>query len=498
MAAAESGVMGASSVQAVWQRLNPAWLGSDRSRTAAWTGQVGDRRRQLENYSSAPSFHPLVLIVEADPVDFLAGFWAALLAGWDVAIANPQWGQQEWQSVSQTICPAVIWGDGIQWPQQPVSRSQTNYQASSDTEPAILVPTGGSSGQVKFVAHRWRSLIAAADGFCQFFRPAGEPVNVYCVLPIYHVSGLMQVLRAWASGGEAVIAPFKPLLRSQIDDGKGRFISLVPTQLERLIQAGKGTWLQSFQAVLLGGAPPWPTLLDRAAGLHIPLCLSYGMTETAAMVTALSPQDFLRGDRSSGRALPHATIQIARQTARQIARQGGQTAHNAQPLLPGELGQIVVHIAALPEPVYTDDLGYLSDDGHLHITGRASHKIISGGENIFPAEVEAALRRTGQVKDVCVVGLPHSEWGEAVTAIYVPASAAVCAESLRQALLKPDSAGIVPALSRYKLPKHWVQLPALPRNAQGKLNRLDLLARLQRLSSQPAQASGHDDDGREY
>lgn len=482
MAAADSSVMGASSVQAVWQGLNPAWVGGDRARTAAWIGEVGDRRRQLENYSPDPSSRPLVLIAEADPVDFLAGFWAALLAGWDVAIANPHWGQQEWQSVSQLICPTVIWGAGIQWPQLPVSRPQTNYQAGSDTEPAILVPTGGSSGQVKFVAHRWRSLIAAADGFCQFFQPAGEPVNVYCVLPVYHVSGLMQVLRAWASGGEAVIAPFKPLLRSQIDDGSG-FISLVPTQLERLIQAGKGTWLQSFQAVLLGGAPPWPTLLDRAADLRIPLCLSYGMTETAAMVSALSPEDFLRGDHSSGRALPHATIQITR---------------NAQPLPPGELGQIVVHIATLTAPVYTDDLGYLSDDGYLHITGRASHKIISGGENIFPAEVEAALRSTGQVKDVCVMGLPHSEWGEAVTAIYVPASAAVCAESLRQGLLKPDSAGIVPALSRYKLPKHWVQLPALPRNAQGKLNRLDLLTRLQRLSSQPAQASEHDDDGCEH
>ncbi len=474
MAAAESGVI--SSVQAVWQRLNPAWLGGDRSRTADWMRQVGDRRRQLECWPTLSSARPLVLIAEADPTDFLAGFWAALLAGWDVAIANPQWGQQEWQSVSQLICPTVIWGDGIQCSQRPVSRSQT-YRASSDTGPAILIPTGGSSGQVKFVAHRWESLIAAAEGFCQSFRPAGEPVNVYCVLPIYHVSGLMQMLRAWASGGEVVIAPFKPLLRSPIGDGKGRFISLVPTQLEWLIQEGKGTWLQSFQAVLLGGAPPWPPLLDRAADLRIPLCLSYGMTETAAMVTALSPQDFLRGDRSSGRALPHATIQIVKKNA-----------NSSQPLLPGELGQILVRIKALTEPVYTDDLGYLSDGGYLHITGRASHKIISGGENIFPAEVEAALRCTGQVKDVCVIGLPHPEWGEAVTALYVPVNKAVCAESLRQALLKPDAAGIIPALSRYKLPKHWVQLPVLPRNAQGKLNRLALLAYLQHLSSQPAQA----------
>ena len=481
MAAPGTGMTGPAALEAVWQGLNPQWLAGDRARTAAWRRAVEDRRRQLDGPPGAS--RPLVLLAEADPVDFLAGFWAALLAGWDVVIANPHWGQQEWLSVGQRICPTVIWGEAVPsqvgWSESAAGNLRTGVV--NETESAILIPTSGSSGQVKFVRHHWQSLMASVGGFCRFFRPAGEPVNVYCVLPVYHVSGLMQMLRAWASGGEAAIAPFKSAVSGSPVIDRGGFISLVPTQLERLIQAGRGDWLKSFQAVLLGGAPAWPALLDRAAELRLPLCLSYGMTETAAMVAALSPQDFLQGDRSSGRALPHADIQIVKD--------------EPPPgyLEPAErtVGQIVVRSEALAEPVYTDDLGYLSADGRLHIVGRASSKIISGGENIFPAEVEAALRNTGQVKDVCVVGWPHPEWGEAVTALYVPAHSTVCPESLRQALLVPHSNCTLPALSHYKLPKQWVRLPALPRNAQGKLNRLALL-RPRHQSSQLSQASGDD------
>jgi o-succinylbenzoate---CoA ligase len=206
---------------------------------------------------------------------------------------------------------------------------------------------------------------------------------------------------------------------------------------------------------------------------------------------------------SSGRSLPHATLHIVKSN-QPLSQQA------SQPLSSGEIGQIVVRSAAVAQryygdlsdgtgdisqasafsqqAFYTDDLGYLSADGHLHITGRASHKIISGGENIFPAEVEAAIRNTRQVQDVCVIGWPHPHWGEAVIAVYVPISPSVCAKSLQQALIAsvsehpeqhPDSPEPpTAALSRYKHPKYWLPCKALPRNAQGKLNRQQLLAQL--------------------
>ncbi|NJM97725.1 MAG: AMP-binding protein [Phormidesmis sp. RL_2_1] len=443
-----------------------------------WAEQVCAGYRQLqENYSSlrasdgsCPS-RPLLLLAEPHSTRFLAALLAALLADWDVALANPHWGTQEWQAVSQLIAPDVVWGINIQLPRH------TAAPARAFSQPAILIPTGGSSGDVKFIHHTWTSLMASVDGFCRRFTPNGEAVNTYCVLPLYHVSGLMQILRAWVSGGQVVMAsfkqlelkPLKPLEASALNrkTPQNWFISLVPTQLERLIQAGKSPWLAQFCTVFLGGAPPWPALLDLAKHDNIPLCLSYGMTETAAMVTALDPLAFLQGQISSGQALPHAEVQIM---------------NHHQPCGDGEVGQVVVHAASIAygcaDPFVTDDLGYLDAAGHLHITGRVSGKIISGGENIFPAEVEAALRSTGQVRDVCVLGLPDALWGEAVTAAYVPADQHVCATSLQMA--------IASTLSRYKQPKRWVPLAALPRNAQGKLNRQQLLAQIA-LASEPDQ-----------
>jgi o-succinylbenzoate---CoA ligase len=524
----------------VWVKLRTDWRvglanqleeSNGQNDDKRWIERVCDRRHSLESHQPDQA-SPLLLIAESDPADCLASFWAAVLAHWDVAFANPDWGAQEWQSVAQQLQPTVVWGNGAglfsEWVTPPVGSSpigsspigslNSNHSDRTRRESRILIPTGGSSGRVKFACHTWTSLMASVSGFRQFFTPQGEPVNVCCVLPVYHVSGLMQVLRAWLSHGQVAIpsegftiAPFKQLVarletHTLCRPFQGWFISLVPTQLEQLLQASQGAWLCQFKAVLLGGAPPWPTLLSRSSAQKIPLCLSYGMTETAAMVTALAPADFLQGRLSSGRSLPHATLHIVKSNQ-----------HLSQPLLSGEIGHIVVRSAAvaqryysdcassdraddrrqssafLPHVFYTDDLGYLSADGHLHITGRASHKIISGGENIFPAEVEAAIRNTQQVQDVCVMGWPHPHWGEAVVAAYVPSSPSVCAQSLRQALIGPDSQQ--PVLSRYKHPKYWLACQTLPRNAQGKINRQQLLVQLQRqlppillapLSSQPA------------
>lgn len=461
--------------QALWTQLRRDWLISE-ERSSAWFEEVCDRCRQLESCPQT-SASALVLIAEPDGATFLASFLAALLAGWSVAFANPNWGLQEWQSASELISPDIIWGETI----GSLDTSLTKSLILS--EPAIFIPTGGSSGQIKFAHHTWASLMASVSGFRQFFTPDGRPVNTCCVLPVYHVSGLMQILRAWASNGQVRMMPFKQLEAAELiaNHSQDWFISLVPTQLERLIHAGKGSWLSQFRAVLLGGAPAWLTLLEKAKSLNIPLCLSYGMTETAAMVSALSPEDFLQGCLSSGRSLPHATIQVFL---------------NGQAAAVGEVGVIAIRSAALAklpsDPLktdtpdadifYTDDLGYLDDSGHLHITGRASGKIISGGENIFPAEVEAALRSTGQVKDVCILGLPHPQWGEVVAAAYVPANENVCPKSLKLALMKPSSAPFSTnpayALSRYKHPKYWIPFTALPRNTQGKLNRRALRAQV--------------------
>ncbi len=491
----------------IWQTLSArSWLihplddtdqnTDELSASQAWANQVRDRQH---HFLPTPIPHtPLLLLCDPHPPSFLATFLAALLSGWHIAIANPYWSALDWRAAVERLHPDKIWGRPTDIPIQKPSQKlkNSNHSApsiwkSAISEPTIWIPTGGSAGDIKFARHSWSSLMASVEGFCSYFAPNGEPINVYCVLPLHHVSGLMQILRAWVSGGRVALSTFKQLEhhRPLVMKPRDWYISLVPTQLERLIQSGKSDWLQQFQAVLLGGAPPWPTLLHRAQSL--PLRLSYGMTETAAMVTVSEAQmvtteisgGVADGIPSSGRALPHVKLQI---------RQGERICP------PNEIGQIAIASAAVAQGYdeltslsavstfnlaanptekcfYTDDLGYLSADGQLHITGRASGKIISGGENIFPAEVEAALRSTGQVQDVCVLGSAHAVWGEVVLAAYVPVHAQVSPESLQQA--------IAPILSRYKQPKQWISLSHLPRNAQGKINRPQLLNQIARANA---------------
>ncbi|XHX79560.1 MAG: hypothetical protein RBJ76_06470 [Stenomitos frigidus ULC029] len=110
-----------------------------------------------------------------------------------------------------------------------------------------------------------------------------------------------------------------------------------------------------------------------------------------------------------------------------------------------------------------DDLGFFDTNGYLHIVGRHSDKIITGGENVFPAEVEAAIRSTGLVQDVCVIGISDRHWGQAITAVYTPINADILPTNIQTALSD--------TLSKFKRPKHWLAVDRLPRNAQGKVNR---------------------------
>jgi O-succinylbenzoic acid--CoA ligase len=408
-------------------------------------------RMQELSHSTQPP--PTVLLAESNPVDFLAGLIAACSLHCPVFLGNPQWAEAEWQQVLALAEPDVIWSEGKwrngemgKWGEKP--RPQPGW---------IMIPTGGSSGQIRFAIHTWETLTAAVSGFQTYFQV--EQIHSCCVLPLYHVSGLMQFLRSFVTGGKLAILPLKTfeqhLHQLHLEEF---FLSLVPTQLQRLLQLPNIESLAQFQTIFLGGASAWDTLLETARSHRLRLAPTYGMTETAAQIATLKPNDFLQGATGVGAVLPHATVQICDST-------GGVADI-------GEVGAIVVESSSLmlgyfpdatqPTAFQTDDLGFLDALGNLHIVGRNSQKIITGGENVFPAEVEAAIRSTGLVRDVSVVGMPDQTWGEAVTAIYVPRSPEVNILALQTA--------ITPRLSKYKHPKQWIVVDSLPRNVQGKVN----------------------------
>lgn len=425
------------------------WLGGDRLQ---FYQLIAQRYQEL----IALDYLPKILLAESQPNRFLAGFLAAQAASCPVFFSHSNCTDAEWQQILSLVQPQLIWTDNQE-------RQSSAFAATPYPHPIIAIPTGGSSGKLRFALHNWDTLTASAQSFQKYFQL--EQVNSLCVLPVDRIGGLMQFIRSWTSGGKLVIWSFKSLVAGEFPDlNPAEFtISLVPTQLQRLLEICPN-WLSQFQMVLLGGAPGWTELLNAARKHGIPLAPTYGMTETASQVATLKPEDFLRGNNSCGQVLPHAEITI-----------GG---NNFEILPPREIGIINIKADSLALGYYpesqtispqftTDDLGFLDAQGYLYIVGRNSQKIITGGVNVFPAEVEAAIFATNLVRDVVVIGMPDSYWGEAVTAIYVARSPEVLPEHL--------AAAIASTLSKFKQPKHWLPVPSLPRNSQGKINHQELL-----------------------
>jgi o-succinylbenzoate---CoA ligase len=403
------------------QRLQAGWLIGSQGKS------IIDRSNQrLTDFTRhQPSF---ISISTTDLTEFIADFMAGCRLGIPIFLCNPHWGDIEWAQVSKIT-------------------SQVNPHQHQNT---IMIPTGGSSGEVKFAIHTWETLSASVWGFQEFYGVA--KINAICTLPLYHVSGLMQLMRSILTDGKLLVTNFHQLctepnlLTNQIEL-EDYFISLVPTQLAKLLDLDS-KWLAKFKTILLGGAPPIIELLNRARAAKLPLALTYGMTETASQITSLKPAEFLAGNNSCGRVLPHALIKLK--------SPDWEIQIEAKSLMLGYFP--VLHPATCFEP---DDLGSFDSTGYLTILGRTSGKIITGGENVFPIEVIDAIIATGLVADVWVIGLPDRYWGQIVVAGYVENNLPVSGDILSQA--------IAGKISKYKIPKHWIAIDLIPRNSLGKV-----------------------------
>ena len=373
-------------------------------------------------------------ILESDPGTFLVKFWKAIVENRSIFLGNPLWGRSELDQFEVHI--------------------QLYAQANTASECHIHIPTGGTSGKLKFATHTWKTLSESVYGMQQHFNV--NQINSFCTLPLHHVSGLMQYLRSYLTNGQFISWDWKQLEQGNFPDIEleSLFISLVPTQLQRLINQPK---LKQFKTILLGGAPTWESLLTIARQKELPIAVTYGMTETASQVTTLLPSEFLAGQTNVGRPLPHVKIQILND--------------RNEICLPNEIGQIQIQSKSQMlgvENIRPDDLGYLDPNGHLHIIGRSTDKIITGGENVYPSAVEALIRAMGRVQDVCVIGVPDEIWGQRVVAVWTG--------NIGEGFTKANWSG-----STHQYPKQWIKLAQLPRNAQGKIDRSQLLQLIENL-----------------
>lgn len=331
----------------------------------------------------------------------------------------------------------------------------------------LCLPTGGTSGVIRFVRHDEQTLGTSIAGFCKHF--GISQVNALNVLPAYHVSGLIARIRCAATGGAHVAWSWKqleagewPELNAKED---GWFLSLVPTQLQRLLGNPVAVErLRHFRAVFLGGGPVWNELAEAAAAAGVPAVIAYGMTETGAMVTAQLPADFASGDRSCGRPMPHVRVEVVDEVSGEVLPQGstGLVRIAGDSLFRGYWPE-----RRRAPYLLTDDLGSFDREGRLSILGRRDAVIITGGKKVYPAEVEAALRLSGEFSEVAVIGVPDEQWGSMVVACHPPSEKAPNQEKIDSALS---------GLAAYKRPKRILSISPWPLSQVGKLNRAALFA----------------------
>ncbi|MBM4342710.1 MAG: AMP-binding protein [Deltaproteobacteria bacterium] len=387
--------------------------------------------------------------------DLVAVLWGIWRAGLAAAPGHPRWTVDEFARWHAQVRPVGCIVDAHHpWPQatlvdqalhgrlQPYDVAQVVLRRTGG---GALVATSGTTGMPKVVELGPQHLAAASFAFWQ--RHAPQPGDRWLLpLPLCHVAGLVALWRCAAACVEAVLSPApdaEAICRASARR-PSTLISLVPTLLHRLLAVGARPG--RARVVLVGGASAPPELLARARAAGWPVAPSYGMTETAAAVAVGDLQDASAQQgpyRLVGRPLPGVELRI------------------------GPRDEIQVRGASVTGPtgtwLDTGDTGRLDDLGRLWVASRRADRIVRGGENVDPLEVEAAVRKVAGVDDVAVVGLADAELGECVAAWVAVAPAA--------ADLTASLAAAVAGLAPFKRPVRWLVTPnPLPRNAMGKVD----------------------------
>ena len=329
-----------------------------------------------------------------------------------------------------------------------------------------LIFTSGTSGKPKAVQLSYRNHYNSAMGSAERLGIEQDDCWLSC-LPLYHVGGLAILFRSCLFGTSVVVHQGFDLQQVQNDltHKPITIVSLVPTMLYRMLQDDTWqSWNNRLRLILLGGAAASLELVQQCITYNLPIALTYGLSEAASQVATATPEQVRHKPLSVGKALPGTQITIVNEQQEQVAT--------------GETGEIVVaggtvmlryyenEIATantlVDGALYTGDMGYLDNDGDLFVVQRRSDLIVSGGENIYPSEVEQVLKQHPAIQEACVVGVPHPEWGQQVSALVV-AYTMISTEEIASHTRNH--------LAAYKMPRVIQITDQLPLTASGKIER---------------------------
>ena len=319
----------------------------------------------------------------------------------------------------------------------------------------VLMWTSGTRGSSRGVALTDANL-RAGIGAAAARLELGPSDRWLATLGLAHVGGLLLTLRAAATGALLMTrGRFQAdEATALMDGGAVTHASLVPTMLRQFLELRTGRPSASLRCLLVGGARCPRALVERAVSAAIPLALTYGMTESTSQAATAPPALVRRKAGTVGSPVEGLEVRLD---------EGGEVMLRGPTVAAGYVGT-ELPLLGPGGWLRTGDLAEIDGEGHLWITGRRSDRIVTGGINVDPTEVEDVLRCHAGVADVVVVGLPDERWGEVVAAAVVRADGA-----------DPDPGeleGLTGArLSTAKVPRHWLFLRELPRNSNGKVDR---------------------------
>jgi len=345
-----------------------------------------------------------------------------------------------------------------------LSTSETTATYQLDATASIMY-TSGTTGNPKGVVQCFSNHLASALATQENMKIT-EADCWLCSVPLFHISGLSIIIRQLVLGCSLrLYSKFEAkTVTEDLADGRGTVISVVAVMLRELLEHyPKNGYSSTFKAMLLGGGPISPKALEKCESYGIPVIQSYGMTETCSQVVALSFEDAAKKIGSAGKPLTGIAIKIIDANEKQL-----EPNNVGEILLKGK--NVVRHylngeqwqtVKWTPDGWFkTGDMGYLDEDGYLYLVSRLSELIISGGENIYPTEIEHVLQEFPGVKEVAVIGEPDEKW-DAVPVAYIVGAPSITAEMI--------NAFAKQYLAKYKLPKRVYLCHSLPKTASGKL-----------------------------
>lgn len=358
-----------------------------------------------------------------------------------------------------------------------------SHTASPDVEIGemdtyAIMYTSGTTGRPKGVIHRHRDMAEQSLICIAVMKYNNHDVGLVTA-PMFHCAELhcCVIPRVQAGASSVIMHQFNPSVAlDTIERENVTVMFAVPTMWSMMAdQQRAASKAATLQRGLYGAAPMAPVLVKKVKEiLDVNLIQAYGQTEMGPAITFLMEDEQLTKAGSAGRPAYNHEIRVVR------PNENGPSEPDDL-LKPGEVGEIIVKGPCMMEGYFnrqeasqkamykgwyhSSDLGYMDEEGFLYVADRVDDMIISGGENIYPREVEDVLHEHEAVEDVAVLGVPDEKWGESVLAIVVSRNPALTAEELEEFCRNNDN------LARYKRPRSYRFVDELPRNASGKIQK---------------------------